>query len=75
MATDSWKERNENRLAGMTDKEILFYAWCNHIEAKFSQNKRLITAVLSKEWVHPKELRSGQNVTALYQNIRKVWYY
>jgi len=75
LITDSWKERNEARLAGMSEKEILFYAWCNHIESKFALNKRVITGVLSKEWVAAKDLRSGQNLTAMYQNIRKVWYY
>jgi len=59
----------------MTQDEILYYGWSQHIHNNFLQSKSVINSTLSKLWVPTHKLRSGQNVPAMHQVIRRYWYY
>jgi len=71
----TFDRRNHSRIAEMTEEEVICFAWSKHIHNSFLQTKSIINSTLSKLWVPQNKLRSGQNVPALHQLIRRYWYY
>ena len=57
-----------------TEKDILYYGWCNHIHDEYNKSRAVITATLNKMWVPERQLKSGMNVPSLHKTIRKFWY-
>jgi len=73
-ATATFRKRFDRRLSQLSETDIIYYGWCNHILDKHNATNALITSTLNKLWVPSSKLRSGTNVTSLHQSIRKFWY-
>ena len=74
-ANSTFRKDNATKLEKLSESDIIYYGWCNHIHDKYYTSRGLITSTLNKLWVPQNKLKSGTSISTLHESIRKFWYH